>query len=370
MAPQINNKFLESYFPKVISEMKGFAIFMLNKEGVIATWNGGCELMKEYNSDEAIGQHYRLLFPDFLIEKNYPEAELREAEVKGRFESENWRRRKSGELFWAFVVLTKLTDERGNFIGFTKITQDLSEKKKFQDELELKNQKLARINQDLDHFVYTASHDLKIPINKISGQVIKLEEQLKNKVKEEEETFTITNQIKQSILEFEDIISEMASKTKEEPENEKIYLSFQEIANEVKNNLSQEIKNSKAVIVENYSNAPAVRFSRKDIRIILHHLLLNSIKYRSSEKSPKILIQTNYQNGFTILEVSDNGSGIKDEDKRRIFSMFNSSGGEDQNLDPSAVSLAIIARIVNDNGGKIDINSKPDEGTLFRIYIQ
>lgn len=112
---QLNdNKFLESYYPKVISEIKGFAIFMINKEGVISTWNEGCELMKEYKSEEAIGEHYRMLFPDFLKEKNYPETELREAEVKGSFKSENWRRKKSGELFWALVVLTKLTDEDGN----------------------------------------------------------------------------------------------------------------------------------------------------------------------------------------------------------------------------------------------------------------
>lgn len=370
---QLNdNKFLESYYPKVISEIKGFAIFMINKEGVISTWNEGCELMKEYKSEEAIGEHYRMLFPDFLKEKNYPETELREAEVKGSFKSENWRRKKSGELFWALVVLTKLTDEDGNFIGFTKITQDLTEKKKIQDELNLKNQKLTRMNQDLDHFVFTASHDLKTPIYNISEQVIKLEEQFKGKLKEEKELLTITNQIKQSVKNFDDIVREMALKSRQEPENEKIYLSFQEIVNEVKNTLNQEIRNSKAIIIENYSNAPAVRFSRKDIRTILHHLLLNSIRYRSSEKGPKILIQTNYQDGFTIIEVSDNGSGIKDEDKRRIFSMFNRSGEgeEDQNLEPSAVSLAIVARIVSDNGGKIDINSNPEEGKKFRIYIQ
>ena len=69
------NKYLEAFFPKVISEIKGFAIFMLDTEGIISTWNGGCQQMKGYTEEEAIGQPFEMLFPDFLKDQDQPNKE-------------------------------------------------------------------------------------------------------------------------------------------------------------------------------------------------------------------------------------------------------------------------------------------------------
>src|SRR3954453_6631978 len=104
---------LESYFPKIVAEVKGFAIFMIDSNAIIRTWNKGCELMKGYSAEEAIGQPFRMLFPDFLQEQKQPEKEVQFAKERGRYESENWRRKKNGDLFWACVVLTRINDEQG-----------------------------------------------------------------------------------------------------------------------------------------------------------------------------------------------------------------------------------------------------------------
>ncbi len=82
------DKFLETYFPKIVSEVKGFAFFMTDENGTILTWNIGCEMMKGYKPEEAIGQNYRILFPDFLKEEGMPEREIHTAKEQGRYETE------------------------------------------------------------------------------------------------------------------------------------------------------------------------------------------------------------------------------------------------------------------------------------------
>lgn len=367
MDPNLNNKYLELYYPKVISEIKGFAIFMLDKEGIISTWNRGCELMKGFSSEEAVGKGFEILFPDFLRDQDQPEKELDEAKSKGRYETEDWRRKKNGELFWAYVVLTKITDEDGKHIGFAKITQDLSEKKRLEDDLKIKNYDLITINKDLDNFVHTASHDLKAPINNIGGLATALNKELRKKVKDESTMFTIIDLIIKSVTKFKQIISEMAS-TKKEKSEQFIYQSFKEITQDIKDNLHQEIEGSNAIIIEDFSQAPTVRFPRKNIRSILHNLISNSIKYRSPERVPRIFIRTMYEEAFTVLEISDNGRGIKDLDRKKVFTMYERL--EEQNVEGTGVGLAIVSKIVDDSGGKIELDSKYGEWTQFRVYIK
>ena len=183
---------LEHHFPDAIAEVKGFAIFMLDPEGIIQTWNKGCELMKGYAASEAIGQNFDMLFPDFLRAQHIPEKERSLAKETGRYENENWRRKKNGDLFWAFVVLTRVLDEDGKHIGFIKVTQDQTEKKKYLEQLNSKiedirniNLKLDNLNRDLiqsnislEEFAYASSHDLQAPLRKISVYIDLLKSQL------------------------------------------------------------------------------------------------------------------------------------------------------------------------------------------------
>lgn len=365
-----NTHFLESYYAKVVTEIKGFSIFMIDKEGLIATWTKGCEEMKGFTSEEAIGHHYKMLFPDFLRKMNQPEFELKEAEVKGRSEADAWRRKKNGDLFWAHIVLTKITDEDGQLVGFIKITQDLSKRKRAEDELHNRNLELTRINQELDNFVYTASHDLKAPISNISGLINVLETELMRHFKPEQEIFAMTKLLTHSLLKLADTLKEMASTAKDENQKEIAYQSFTEISKEIKENLRQEISESNAEIIEDFSTVPIIKYSRKNIRSVMQNLLSNSLKYRSPDRTLKILIRTKVIKGYTVLEVSDNGIGIKDEDKKRAFSMYERLDADLRNIEGTGVGLALVARIINDNGGKIEIKSKYGEGSQFKVFIK
>jgi PAS domain S-box-containing protein len=106
-----------------------YAIFMLDPQGQVVTWNAGAERIKGYRADEIIGQHFSRFYPQEAIDRGWPAHELKVAKAEGRFEDEGWRVRKDGTQFWANVVITALHDDAGGFLGFSKITRDLTERK-------------------------------------------------------------------------------------------------------------------------------------------------------------------------------------------------------------------------------------------------
>ena len=117
----------------LIDATTDYAIFLLDAEGHVATWNAGAERLKGYKAEEIIGQHFSRFYPQDAIDRGWPAHELQVARAEGRFEDEGWRIRKDGSRFWANVVITAVHDESGAFCGFGKITRDLTERKKAEE---------------------------------------------------------------------------------------------------------------------------------------------------------------------------------------------------------------------------------------------
>jgi PAS domain S-box-containing protein len=114
----------------LVDSIKDYAIYMLDVEGHITTWNVGAQRMKGYAEEEIVGRHFSQLFTPEDREKEKPQEELRAALAKGRYEEEGWRMRKDGARFWANVILTPVYDENKEHIGFAKVTRDLTEKRR------------------------------------------------------------------------------------------------------------------------------------------------------------------------------------------------------------------------------------------------
>ncbi len=119
----------------IVQGTTDYAIFMLDPQGRVATWNAGAERLKGYRPNEIIGQHFSTFYPQDVIDRGWPEHELKVATAEGRFEDEGWRLRKDGSRFWANVVITALRDEKGRLRGFSKVTRDLTERKRAEEAL-------------------------------------------------------------------------------------------------------------------------------------------------------------------------------------------------------------------------------------------
>ena len=122
-------------FRQLVHGVQDYAIFLLDRESRIVSWNRGAERLHGYAADEIIGKHFSVLYPPEAIERRWPQRELKMAQESGRLEDEGWRLRKDGTRFWADVVITALNDESGALRGFSKITRDLTERRRHEETL-------------------------------------------------------------------------------------------------------------------------------------------------------------------------------------------------------------------------------------------
>src|SRR5262245_37656897 len=123
----------EEHFRLMVEGVTDYAMFMLDPNGYVLTWNPGAHRIKGYRADEIIGQHFSRFYPPEAVQTGWPDHELQVAAEQGRFEDEGWRVRKDGSRFWANVVISALHDDSGRLRGFAKLTRDLSERKHAED---------------------------------------------------------------------------------------------------------------------------------------------------------------------------------------------------------------------------------------------
>jgi len=153
----------DELFRHFVDSVQDHAIFMLDPSGRIATWNPGAQRIKGYLATEIIGSHFSRFYPFEDVRAGKCENELELAIRVGRFEEEGWRMRKDGSRFWANVVINAMRDDQGELVGFSKITRDLTEPKRSEDE------RAARLaaehaNRVKDELLAMLGHELRNPL--------------------------------------------------------------------------------------------------------------------------------------------------------------------------------------------------------------
>ena len=174
----------EEVFRLLVSSVRDYAIFLLDPEGNVATWNAGAQRIKQYTPEEIIGQHFSRFYPE--EDKDKPARELEIARRDGSVEDEGWRVRKDGTRFWANVVITAVYDEHRELRGFAKVTRDMTERKRTEEQLfeqrearfmaeeerrraEASYRVSQEANRAKDEFLMTLSHELRTPMTAILG---------------------------------------------------------------------------------------------------------------------------------------------------------------------------------------------------------
>src|SRR5688572_3364283 len=153
----------EERFRLLVDGVTDYAIFMLDPQGFVASWSAGAEKIKGYAADEIIGRHFSVFYPKELVERGWPQEELALTLRLGRFEDEGWRLRKDGTRFWANVVITALYDDMGRHRGFSKITRDLSERKRNEETLRESEERFRLLVDTVqDHAFYLLDPDGRV----------------------------------------------------------------------------------------------------------------------------------------------------------------------------------------------------------------
>lgn len=370
--------FSESIYNQFINQIKDYAIFAMDTQGFIITWNVGAERLKGYTEAEIIGQFYGILSLDDYQKEGKPQQELELALKNGSFEAEDWRKRKDGSLFWATLTLTPIFSPEGEHIGFTKVTGDITKQKELQEELArrqhdalfLKNAELEKTNIDLDNFIYTASHDLKSPITNIEGLVEFLRQDLIDKSKLDATSANILAHISSSINRFKNTVNDLTEISKLQ---KNINGSSTEEVLHVPQIYEQIIAESGFL----YTNKPCemqtdfqvqvFKYSKKNFRSVFYNLLSNAFKFQSPHRPCVIQLKTHQEGPHVVLSVKDNGLGIKDKNKEQLFTMFKRFHNH---VEGTGIGLYMIKRIVENAGGKIEVASEEGTGTEFKVYFK
>ncbi|MDQ3392877.1 MAG: PAS domain-containing sensor histidine kinase [Bacteroidota bacterium] len=231
------------------------------------------------------------------------------------------------------------------------------------DLLKKKNQ-LERLNKELDNFVYTASHDLQSPLSNIEGLINALVLEIDS---EKTETQYIIELLRLSLGKVKNTLHDMSEiALMKDKEDVVQHIDFKSVFDEVKFSIHEEILKYSADIEADFSRAPTIFFSRKNLKSIVLNLLTNALKYSSPLRQPTINLSTYIENEFLILSVKDNGLGIKPEDKEKIFSVFKRVY---THVSGSGIGLYIVKRIVEINDGKIEVESLINSGTTFKVFF-
>jgi two-component system CheB/CheR fusion protein len=234
---------------------------------------------------------------------------------------------------------------------------DITELKKVQD-------KLSRINADHDTFIYAVSHDLRGPLHNLGALISNFKESLTSP---SEETTELVTMLDISTRNLTSIILELTDIAKIESEmDEYDSINIQQLLKEVQDSIRVELVSSKAQIHLDIEE-PEILFSKKSLRSILFNLLSNSIRYRSQDRQLTITISTKKSGDYIVLSVADNGQGIAENEKKRIFGAFQRAHTK---LEGLGVGLFLAKKAIINGGGDIKVESELGKGSVFKVYFQ
>src|SRR5262245_37889876 len=147
-------------FEILVERVRDYAVFVLDPEGRIVTWNTGAKLIKGYDADEILGRHFSIFYPEEAVRSGWPQHELAVARQEGRFEDEGWRLRKDGSRFWANVLITALRDDSGQLLGYSKITRDLTARRQQEQALRESEERFRLLIEGVvDYAIYMVDPD-------------------------------------------------------------------------------------------------------------------------------------------------------------------------------------------------------------------
>lgn len=361
----------------LVESVQDYAIFFMDPEGYIQTWNKGAEKNKGYTHDEIIGKHFSIFYSDLDNADRKPDRELEIAKKVGRVEDEDWRYRKDGSKFWANVVITALYDDQGDLQGFAKVTRNLTERKANEDNLRSANTllqeqqtELQRLNESKDEFISLASHQLRTPataIKQLLGLILEgfegdIPSNIRNLLEKTYESNERQINIVNSLLKVAQVDSGKVTLRKSSHDLNDVVQSlvkqYSGIIQEKNQSISMQLQDEPlfGYIDEHY------------FRMALENILDNASKY--TEAGGDITITSKQTNEHAVVSITDSGVGISPENINSLFVKFNRIPNDmSHKVAGSGLGLYWVEKVIDLHQGAIEVNSELTKGTTFSVKV-
>jgi PAS domain S-box-containing protein len=353
----------EQRFRLLVSGVTDYAIYMLDLEGNISSWNAGAERFKGYRESEVIGRHFSMFYTEEDLLSGKPKRALKTAYSEGRFEDLGWRRRKDGTQFWANVVVDLIRDDSGTPIGFAKITRDISERRA----ADLRLRELTQNHQELEQFIHIASHDLREPLRKVLSFSDLLIEEEGTQLSEVSKGYL--GSITSATRRMQALLASLLDLTRVTSQGRSFDpCSLDEAVREVCADLQIAIAERSAQI--EFDALPQIEADATQMRQLFQNLIENALKYARDGVTPRVEIveRPDADPLFVTLECRDNGIGFEPQYAERIFGVFQRLHTRDR-YNGEGIGLSICRKICVRHGGQIQAHGLPQQGAVFTMRL-
>jgi PAS domain S-box-containing protein len=330
------------------------AILTKGLDGIIRSWNPGAVRLLGYSADEIIGQPITLLLPhDRLDEESMILHKLKEGEHVSHFETV--RRRKDGSLVDVSLTISPIRDRSGNVVAASKIMRDISQRKRAENELRRKNAALEQMNKELDDFVYTASHDLRSPLNGV-GTVVQwiLQDDGALTTESRDRLALIQGRIERMKRLLNDIRD--YARAGEPAELAGTPLTAGELVAEVA--ATSHVPTGFSICCD--PSLEGVLINRVPLELVLHNIINNAIKHHD-RKTGIVTVSVEMRGPRLRFSVTDDGPGIPNAYREAVFEMFKTLKPRDA-VEGSGMGLAFVKKIVGRLGGNCGIEDGDGRG--------
>ena len=349
----------------LVESIRDYAVFLLDTDGHVRTWNSGAEIIKGYVADEIIGHHVSSFYTPEERERGKPSRLLGVAEREGRVEDEGWRVRKDGSRFWADVVITALRGPDGELLGFVKVTRDLTDRLRAQEE----RLRLAHAEEAIrlrDEFLSIASHELRTPLTALQLQLESLSEQasgaptkLVNKVAGAVRSAQRLGILIDSLLDVSRIATGQLDLHPEA-------MDLRAATIHLLDAMQDAVDRAGSSLVFDAPDTPVHGlWDRVRVDQLLMNLIANAMKYGSGRP---IEVSLRHDGGFATLTVRDHGPGIAPDDMERIFKRFERATSV-RNYGGFGLGLYVAREVARAHGGSIDVQNMADGGACFTVRL-
>ena len=357
----------------LINGVKDYAVYMLDPNGLIVTWNSGAERIKGYAADEIIGQHFSRFFTEADRAAGEPARAIHTAWQEGRYEADGWRVRKDGTLFWATGILDRINDENGHLIGFAKITRDITERR--QAQLALQQAQLERAQaqktEALGQLTGGVAHDFNNLLMIVGGHL----QSLKRLAASDDKASRAAAAIELAVQRGAALTRQLLTFARRQTFNP-VVVDIGERIEALRNMLGGSLGTSFRLVSSIPAGIWPVRIDPGEFELAIVNLALNARDAMpqggvitisaenvalSGDETPDHL-----EGDFVELNIADTGCGIAPDILPRVFDPFFTTKSAGKG---SGLGLSQVSGFVRQSGGGVALTSELGRGTRVTLYF-
>jgi PAS domain S-box-containing protein len=337
----------EERFRLLVESVRDYAIFMLDPDGIVRSWNAGAQALKGYAAGDIIGRHFSSFYTPQDQQAGKPATELRQARANGRVEDEGWRVRKDGTLFWANVVITAVYGANGDLLGYAKVTRDMTQRRRLEE--------LERSSRMMNEFLAMLAHELRNPLAPMRNAitVMQLEPIASTALRDCRDI--IDRQLTHVTRLVDDLLDVGRLATGKIKLRLQLHRIDEVVARSVETVRPMMQARGHALEIDQPATPVHVNGDATRLSQVLQNLLLNAAKFTPDRG--RIILKVETEGPFVAISVRDNGRGIDAVDLERVFGLFIQGDNGTPNESGLGIGLTLARSLTEMHGGRLDATS-------------